>query len=84
MWRHVAPWWRHHGSEQKAQREREREKEKIMPIIMATLLLWRTHSARTNIYHRTVVLGLKEIGNDQTKILEPHADNDDSANREGS
>ena len=30
------------------EREREEEEREIMPSIMATLLRWRTHSARTN------------------------------------
>jgi hypothetical protein len=32
----------------KRREERERREEKIMPRLMATLLHWRTHSARTN------------------------------------
>jgi hypothetical protein len=33
----------------RGERERERREEKIMPSLMATLLRWRTHSARTKI-----------------------------------
>jgi hypothetical protein len=32
---------------ERERRERERRREKIMPSLMATLLRWRTHSART-------------------------------------
>jgi hypothetical protein len=30
-------------------KRKEEEEEKIMPSLMATLLRWRTHSARTNV-----------------------------------
>ena len=33
------------------ERRREEEEEKIMPSLMATLLRWRTHSARTNLVY---------------------------------